>query len=96
MVVEAEMKKHTVDVEEVPFGSRLRLLMLLPKKKKEKQFYPKGVVLAKKKKQDQQTDRKKKLHRKNKSKFTKSCDEDHKCSSGHHFHLVTIPGNDAI
>ena len=29
MVVEAEMKKHTVDVEEVPFGSHLRSLLLL-------------------------------------------------------------------
>ena len=29
MVVEAEMKKHTVDVEEVPFCSHLRSLLLL-------------------------------------------------------------------
>ena len=29
MVVEAEMKKHIVDVEEVPFGSQLRSLLLL-------------------------------------------------------------------
>ena len=42
MVVEAEMKKHTVDVEEVPFGSRLRLLMLLPKKKKKYNSTQKG------------------------------------------------------
>ena len=29
MVVEAEMKKHTVDVEEVPYSSHLRSLLLL-------------------------------------------------------------------
>ena len=29
MVVEAKMKKHIMDMEEVPFGSHLRSLLLL-------------------------------------------------------------------
>ena len=65
--------------------------------KEKKQLYPKRVKFDKNKiklnKIKHTENTKKYIYTR---KFTKTCNEDHKCSTSHHSHLGTILGNDTI